>query len=135
MGCSVTDYDADGFPDLYVTAYGPNQLLRNRGDGSFEDVTEQAGVNDSRWSTGSAWADVDLDGDLDLFVANYIELDPSNLPQPGSPAYGSMSRAGLGCRYLGLPVMCGPRGCKAPAIRSSSIAETAPSTSGPRAAD
>ena len=110
MGCSVTDYDADGFPDLYVTAYGPNQLLRNRGDGSFEDVTEQAGVNDSRWSTGSAWADVDLDGDLDLFVANYIELDPSNLPQPGSPAYGSMGRTGLGCRYLGLPVMCGPRG-------------------------
>ncbi len=112
MGCSVTDYDADGFPDLYVTAYGPNQLLRNRGDGTFEDATAQAGVNDPRWSTGSAWADVDLDGDLDLFVANYIELDPGNLPEPGSPAYGSMGRAGLGCRYLGLPVMCGPRGLK-----------------------
>ena len=110
MGCSVTDYDADGFPDLYITAYGPNQLLRNRGDGTFEDATEKAGVNDSRWSTGSTWADVDRDGDLDLFVANYIELDPGNLPEPGSPAYGSMGRAGLGCRYMGLPVMCGPRG-------------------------
>ena len=112
MGCSVTDYDADGFPDLYITAYGPNQLLRNQGDGTFRDVTEEAGVNDDRWSTGSAWSDVDLDGDLDLFVANYIELDRGNLPQPGSPAYGSMGSRGLGCRYLGLPVMCGPRGLK-----------------------
>ena len=112
MGCSVTDYNADGLPDLYITAYGPNQLLRNQGDGTFEDVTEQAGVNDSRWSTGSAWSDVDLDGDLDLFVANYIELDRSNLPEPGSPAYGSMGRSGLGCKYLGLSVMCGPQGLK-----------------------
>ena len=112
MGCSVTDYDADGFPDLYITSYGSNQLLRNRGDGTFEDATEQAGVDDSRWSTGSAWSDVDLDGDLDLFVANYIELDPRNLPEPGSPAYGAMGRPGLGCKYFGIPVMCGPRGLK-----------------------
>ncbi len=112
MGCSVTDYDSDGLPDLYVTSYGPNQLLRNQGDGTFADTTEHAGVSDPRWSTGSAWSDVDLDGDLDLFVANYIELDPANLPEPGSPAYGSMGGAGLGCKYMGLPVMCGPRGLK-----------------------
>ena len=112
MGCSVTDFDSDGYPDLYITAYGPNQLLRNRGNGTFEDVTNLAGVNDSRWSTGSTWADVDLDGDLDLFVTNYIELDPTDLPRPGSPAYGSMGGPGLGCQYLGLPVMCGPRGLK-----------------------
>ena len=112
MGCSVTDYNADGSPDLYITAYGPNQLLRNRGDGTFVDSTEKAGVSDPRWSTGSAWSDVDLDGDLDLFVANYIELDPANLPEPGSPAYGSMGSPGLGCKYLGLPVMCGPRGLR-----------------------
>ena len=112
MGCSVTDYDSDGLPDLYVTSYGPNQLLHNQGDGTFADATEHAGVSDSRWSTGSAWSDVDLDGDLDLFVANYIELDPANLPEPGSPAYGSMGGSGLGCKYMGLPVMCGPRGLK-----------------------
>ena len=112
MGCSVTDYDADGLPDIYITSYGPNQLLRNQGDGTFADSTEHAGVNDSRWSTGSAWSDVDLDGDLDLFVANYIELDPANLPEPGSPSYGSMGGPGLGCKYMGLPVMCGPRGLK-----------------------
>ncbi len=112
MGCSVTDYDADGFPDLYITAYGPNQLLQNQGDGTFKDVTEQAGVSDDRWSTGSTWSDIDLDGDLDLFVANYVELDPNDLPEPGSPAYGSMGGTGLSCQYVGLPVMCGPRGLK-----------------------
>ena len=79
---------------------------------SWEFSTEQAGVGDSRWSTGSTWSDVDLDGDLDLFVANYIELDPSDLPEPGSPSYGSMGGPGLGCKYMGLPVMCGPRGLK-----------------------
>ena len=112
MGCSVTDYNADGHPDLYITSYGPNQLLRNQGDETFADATEQAGVTDPRWSTGSSWSDVDLDGDLDLFVANYIELDPANLPEPGSPLYGSMGGSGLGCKYMGLAVMCGPRGLK-----------------------
>ena len=112
MGCSVTDFDADGSPDLYITAYGPNQLLRNRGDGTFEDATERAGVDDTRWSTGSTWADADLDGDVDLFVANYIELNRSSLPEPGSPSYGSMGGRELGCTYLGLPVMCGPRGLR-----------------------
>ncbi len=112
MGCSVTDYNADGLPDLYVTSYGPNQLLRNLGDGTFEDVTESAGVGDPRWSTGSAWGDVDLDGDLDLFVAGYIELDRDNLPETGSEAYGSMGGGELGCRYMGLSVMCGPRGLR-----------------------
>ena len=112
MGCSVSDADNDGKLDLYLTNYGANILYRNRGDGTFEDVTAQAGVDDQRWSTGSAWADFDRDGDLDLFVANYIELDPQNLPEPGSPLYGSMGGARLGCRYLGLPVMCGPRGLK-----------------------
>ena len=112
MGCSVADYDGDGWLDLYVTSYGPNRLYRNGGDGSFQEVTAKAGVNDERWSTGSAWADFDGDGDLDVFVTNYIELDPDKLPEPGSPGYGSMGRVGLGCQYLGLPVMCGPRGLK-----------------------
>ncbi|MFQ5737772.1 MAG: CRTAC1 family protein [Acidobacteriota bacterium] len=112
MGCSVADYDNDGWLDLYVTNYGDNLLYRNRGDGTFEEVAGPAGANDARWSTGSAWADFDVDGDLDLFVANYIGLDPANLPEPGSPRYGSMGGPGLGCQYLGLPVMCGPRGLK-----------------------
>ena len=71
-GC-VGDVDADGLPDLYVTAFGPNILYRNNGDGTFTDITEKAGVGDPRWSIGAAFFDADRDGDQDLFVANYIE--------------------------------------------------------------
>src|SRR5207237_5344302 len=75
-GC-VGDYDNDGFDDLFVTYFGTNVLYRNNGDGTFTDVTEKAGVggNGKRWSTGCAFVDYDRDGHLDLFVANYINLD------------------------------------------------------------
>lgn len=87
MGAAVADYDADGDPDLYLTALGDNVLLRNDG-GVFRDVTAEAGVAGGRWrseesppgapghpewSTAAAWLDADRDGDLDLFVANYVE--------------------------------------------------------------
>ncbi len=80
MGVAVGDYDGDGLMDLYLTALGPNALYRNRGDGTFEDVTARAGVDDPRWSTSAAFADLDADGDLDLFVANY--LDPASSGKP-----------------------------------------------------
>lgn len=108
-GCSVADYDNDGWPDLYTTNYGPNILYRNLGNGRFEDATTTAGVGDPRWSTGSAWADFNGDGSLDLFVANYIELDRTNLPEPGSTEFGTMA-GGRGCLHEGVPVMCGPSG-------------------------
>jgi hypothetical protein len=77
MGVAAGDYDNDGHVDLYVTNFGPNRLLRNRGDGSFVDVTAQAGeaVADPRWSTGAVFVDVDQDGWLDLFSCNYVVLD------------------------------------------------------------
>jgi hypothetical protein len=76
MGAAVGDYDNDGDPDVYVTNYGPNRLYRNNGDGSFTDVTARAGegLNDPRWSTSAAFSDYDADGDLDLFVANYVDF-------------------------------------------------------------
>ena len=72
MGAAVGDYDNDGFPDLYLTALGPNRLFRNNRDGTFTDVTAQAGVGDAGWGTSAAWLDADNDGALDLFVCNYV---------------------------------------------------------------
>jgi hypothetical protein len=102
QGACAGDYDNDGYVDLFVTYYGGNRLFRNDGHGHFEDVTERAGVGNSktRWGTGCAFLDYDRDGLLDLFVANYIDLDLATAPTPDS---------GL-CRYKGVAVACGPPG-------------------------
>ncbi len=73
LGCTVGDYDNDGFDDVYVTALGPDKLFRNLGNGKFSDVTKQANVGDPGFSTSAAWVDYDKDGKLDLFVCNYVE--------------------------------------------------------------
>jgi hypothetical protein len=75
MGVAVGDYDNDGFPDLYVTAYGGNRLYHNNGNGTFTDVTEQSGTAGSDWSTSAAWVDLDNDGLLDLVVLRYLKWD------------------------------------------------------------
>jgi hypothetical protein len=79
-GAAVGDVDADGWPDLYVTMLqGPDHLYRNRGDGTFEDITEQAGLLVALHSNGAAFADIDEDGDLDLYVTTLgLAGDPIN---------------------------------------------------------
>jgi hypothetical protein len=79
MGAAVGDYDNDGDPDVYITNYGPNRLYRNNGNGTFTDVTARAGegLDDPRWSTSATFSDYDSDGDLDLFVANYVDFTVS----------------------------------------------------------
>lgn len=74
MGVACGDYDNDGDPDLFFTAVGKNRLFRNDG-GKFADITAESGVAgvESQWTTSAGWFDYDNDGDLDLFVANYIE--------------------------------------------------------------
>ncbi|HXE80579.1 MAG TPA: VCBS repeat-containing protein, partial [Vicinamibacterales bacterium] len=72
MGAAVGDYDNDGDPDLYVTNYGGNTLYRNNGDGTFTDVTREAGVRAGSWSASAGFFDFDNDGHLDLYVTRYV---------------------------------------------------------------
>ena len=82
-GASFADVDGDGHLDLFVTALGgPNALFRNRGDGSFEDVTDAAGLTSAFGSTTATFADVDGDGDLDLYVANYKVESAADVLRP-----------------------------------------------------
>jgi hypothetical protein len=74
MGVAVGDYDNDGYPDLFVTAYGRCILYHNNGDGTFTDVTEKAGLAAPGWTTSAVWFDYDDDGKLDLFVCSFVEF-------------------------------------------------------------
>jgi hypothetical protein len=102
QGCCIGDYDNDGWDDLFVTYFGKNVLYHNNGDGTFTDVSEKAGVagTGKRWNTGCAFVDYDRDGKLDLFVANYIDMDLATAPVPESGP----------CLYKSVMVACGPPG-------------------------
>jgi len=78
MGVCAGDYDNDGYPDLYVTNFGPNVLYRNEGDGRFRDVTPETGVGDPLWGSSCAFLDADGDADLDLYVTNYVDFSVTN---------------------------------------------------------
>jgi enediyne biosynthesis protein E4 len=80
MGIAIGDYNNDGCPDVFITHFGaPNQLFRNNCDGTFTDVTRQAGVaGDGRWGSSATFFDYDRDGLLDLYVANYVDYRIEN---------------------------------------------------------
>jgi len=75
LGVAVGDYDNDGYSDIYVNNWGPNVLYRNNGNGTFTDVTKKAGVDcGSKMGAGTCFLDMDKDGDLDLYVSNYLDF-------------------------------------------------------------
>ncbi len=104
QACCVGDYNNDGIDDLFVTYYGQNALYRNNGNGTFTDVTGQAGLIQPgpkiRWNSGCTFVDYDKDGHLDLFVANYVDFDLKTAPLPQDGP----------CTYKGILVACGPPG-------------------------
>jgi hypothetical protein len=75
LGVAVADYDNDGDQDLYLNNFGPKVLFQNNGDGTFTDVTKTTGGNDGeKVGAGACFLDVEADGDLDLFVGNYVKF-------------------------------------------------------------
>lgn len=93
QGCSVADYNSDGFPDIYLTNYGANVLLQNNGDGTFSDRTADAGVGDDHWGTSTVWLDINDDNFPDLYVVNYLNVTLDNISE---------------CRFNGVSGYCGP---------------------------
>ena len=110
QGVCAGDYDGDGFVDLFVTYWGQNVLYRNVRGQRFEDVTAKSSLlqNRVRYNTGCAFLDADLDGDLDLVVANYLKFDfAGSARSPGTTRTVGiaefLSIAGLeGCRLIAI---------------------------------
>ncbi len=100
-GVTVGDYNNDGFEDVFISYWGQNVLYRNNGDGTFTDVTRESGLLNPqpRFGSGCAFVDYDRDGNLDLFVSNYLDFDIQSVPRAGESK---------SCNVEG--VFCGPRG-------------------------
>jgi len=103
QGVCVGDYENDGWPDLLVTYHRTNRFYLNLRNGTVRDVTAEARrpVEGIRYGSGCSFFDYDRDGYLDLFVANYVDLNVAKTPKPGPGSY---------CVWKEIPVMCGPRG-------------------------
>ncbi|MFN5299026.1 MAG: CRTAC1 family protein [Planctomycetaceae bacterium] len=77
VGLAIGDIDADGDPDLYLTAFGPDQFFLNNGDGTFQQANDWFDQPNPRWATAASFVDFDGDGLLDLHVLNYLDYYPS----------------------------------------------------------
>ena len=128
MGVAVGDVNNDGLPDVYLTNYGPDRLLLNTSEGVFVDITDEAGIDNRRWSTSAIFFDYDQDGWLDLFVANYLDYVPGRvcIESTGKQGYCGPNRfprtPDILYRNLGGDGECDSRACFADVSQSSGIA-------------
>src|SRR5215469_9208394 len=98
-GVAIADFDNDGRQDILITGFPNCVLYHNNGNGTFTDVTEDAGLrNAGRWAASAAWFDYDRDGFLDLVVCNYAEM--------------SFEGASPHCEYLNVRTYCEQRAYK-----------------------
>ncbi|MGC4046072.1 MAG: CRTAC1 family protein [Armatimonas sp.] len=95
LGCTVGDYDNDGFPDVYISGYREGRLLKNEGGKRLVDVSVVAGIPKQLWGSSASFVDIDRDGKLDLYIANYAKFGPDTKPQL--------------CDFNGVLSSCGPR--------------------------
>src|SRR5690349_19812263 len=99
MGVAIADFDNDGHQDILLTGFPNCVLYHNNGNGTFTDVTEDAGLpNAGRWGASAAWFDYDRDGFLDLVICNYAEMSFEGV----SPR----------CEYLNVRTYCEQRAYK-----------------------
>jgi enediyne biosynthesis protein E4 len=99
MGVAIADFDNDGHQDIFITGFPHGTLYHNNGNGTFTDVTADAGLqNSGRWGSGAAWFDYDRDGFLDLVVCNYAEISFEGTP--------------LKCEYFNVRTYCEQRAYK-----------------------
>ena len=94
LGVAVGDVDNDGWPDIYVANWGQDELWRNLGDGSFEDVSDVFGMERSAWTAGASFFDFDQDGDLDLLLARYVDFSLQGDEECYAPETGNIDYCG-----------------------------------------
>jgi enediyne biosynthesis protein E4 len=95
LGCATGDFNNDGFLDVYVLAYRGGALLRNENGKTFREVTNGSGLAAQPWATAAAFADLDRDGNPDLYIGNYVRFGPETVPQL--------------CTQKGIQTACAPR--------------------------
>jgi enediyne biosynthesis protein E4 len=101
-GCSIADYDNDGFSDVLITGYGGLQFYRNLGDGTFEQCAQSVGLTDTSWSSSAGFGDFDRNGFVDLYVTHYVDWSWDNDPKCHSPPPEKLPDVCTPTRFQGL---------------------------------
>lgn len=88
-GVAAADVDNDGFCDVLITGYGGVLLFHNQGDGTLLEIAKASGMTDSQWSSSAAWGDFNGDGNLDIYIAHYVNWSFDNHPFCPGPKPGT----------------------------------------------